>query len=85
MKEKEIKISERFCKGKEFLDCMFVNRNWDCNNDSCPLSKNKTKDVKRHMERIIKESKLQGLQEARELCNSGIDKFIKDIKKETKQ
>ena len=76
----EDKISEKFCKGKEFLDCMFVNRNWDCNKESCPLSKNKTKDVKKHIERIIKEAKLQGLQEDKELCNSKIDNLIKNMK-----
>ena len=59
----EDKISEKFCKGKEFLDCMFTNRNWDCNKDSCPLSKNKTKDVKKHIERIIKAVKTQTIKD----------------------
>lgn len=79
-KTMEKEINERFCKGKKFLNCMFINRNWDCNKESCPLSKNKTKDVKKHIERIIKEAKLQGLREAKALYNIEIDKFIKNIK-----
>ncbi len=72
----EDKTSEKFCKGKEFVDCMFVNRNWDCNRESCPLSKNKTKDIKKHMERIMKETKLQGKKERNVEVKQAIDKVI---------